>query len=112
MKIKLDFPDSLLEDFKERTLMVFAGIEMIAFKNRGDRWKIKTSSCVMCGKCCKDLKKEHPFPVINGQCIYLVNPPGYGDKWICGLRISRPFNCAISNTTAKYCKVKYKYIEE
>lgn len=112
MKIELDFPDDLIEDFKERTLRIFAGIEMIAFKIRGDKWQVKTSSCAMCGKCCKNLPKEFPFPVVNGQCIYLINPKGYGKKWVCSLGINRPFGCAVADTTAKYCKVKYKYLKE
>ena len=112
MKITLDFPDDLVEDFKKRTLRVFAGIELIALKYRDDKWQIKVLSCVMCGKCCKNLPREHHFPVINGQCIYLVNPPGYGEKWICRLGINRPFGCAVSNTTGEYCEVKYGYIKE
>ena len=112
MKIILDIPDDIVEDFKERNLRVFAGIELIAYKYRGDKWMIKIEGCSMCGECCKHLPKEHPFPVIDEQCIYLINPPGYGDKWICALGINRPFGCAVSNTTAKYCKVKYKYMKE
>ena len=112
MKIILEIPDDIVEDLKERNIRVFAGMDLIAEKTRGDKWKIKTRGCSMCGECCKHLPKEHPFPVIDGQCIYLINPPGYGNKWICGLGINRPFGCAVTNSRAEYCKVKYKYLEE
>ena len=112
MKIILEIPDDIVEDLKDRNLYLFAGMDAIAFKNRGDKWKIKIKGCSMCGECCKHLTKEHPFPIIDGQCVYLMNPPGYGEKWICGLIINRPFNCAISNTRAKYCKIKYEYQKE
>lgn len=111
MKINLDFPDDLIEQFKDRNIRIFAGIDLIAEKLRGDKWKIKISGCSMCGKCCMNLKEDHPFPIIDGQCIYLENPPGYGYKWICGLRVNRPQGCAVSNPTAEYCTVKYEYVE-
>jgi len=112
MHIKLDIPNEIVEDLKDRNIRVFAGIDLIAEKLKDDKWKIKVSGCSMCGRCCKELKKEHPFPIINGQCVYLENPPGYGDKWFCQLGLNRPFGCAISTSTAEYCKVKYEYIKE
>lgn len=112
MKIILDIPDNIVEDLKERNIRVFAGMDLIAYKYRGDKWKIKVRGCSMCGKCCRHLPKEHPFPTINGQCVYLINPPGHGNKWICGLKINRPFGCAVSNTKEKYCEVKYEYLKE
>ena len=112
MKINLEIPDDIVEDFKDRNLRIFAGIELIAEKNRGDKWQIKISGCSMCGECCKQLPKNFIFPTINGQCIYLVNPEGYGDKWICGLKTNRPFGCAVGNSTLKNCTVKYEYLKE
>ena len=111
MKIALEIPDNIVPDFKERNIRVFAGIDLIAEKLRGDKWKIKVSGCSMCGKCCMNLSKEHIFPVIDGRCIYLVNPPGYGDKWICSLGVNRPHGCAVSTPTADYCTVKYEYVK-
>lgn len=107
----MNIPDDIVSDLKDRNIRILAGIDLIAEKLRGDKWKIKVSGCSMCGKCCMDLKKDHPFPVIDKQCIYLVNPEGYGDKRICGLRINRPHGCAISNPTADYCTVKYEYVK-
>ena len=112
MKIELDIPDDIVEDFKDRTIRVFAGIDLVAEKIRGDNWKIKTNKCSQCGKCCMDLRKEHPFPVVDGRCIYLTQPEGYGGKYFCGLGLNRPFGCAISTPTADYCKVKYEYIKD
>ena len=111
MKITLDIPDNIVDQIQDRNLYLMAGIDLVAEKLRGDKWKIKTSGCSMCGKCCKELREEHPFPVIDGQCVYLENPEGYGDKWVCGLRINRPFGCSISTTTADYCNVKFEYME-
>ena len=88
-----------------------AGIEMIAFKNRGDKWQIKTGVCSMCGKCCMTRKNNYIFPVIDGKCVYLENPEGYGDKWVCGLGGFRPIACSVSNPIDKYCTVKFKYVE-
>jgi len=112
MKITLEVPNKIVSDLKDRNIRVFAGIDLIAEKLRGDKWKIKTQKCSMCGKCCMNLKKDHIFPVVDGQCVYLVNPPGYGDKWICGLRVNRPHGCAISTPTADYCTVKFEYVSD
>ena len=113
MKIILDIPDNVVEDQKERNLRLFAGIDLIAYKNRGGEWMVKTHRCSMCGECCKHLPKEHPFPTINGQCIYLINPPGYGNKWICSLGVNRPFGCGMEDTSfIKGCTVKYKIMKE
>lgn len=111
IKIVLEIPDDCIEQFEDRNIRVFAGIDLIAEKLRGDKWKIKTRRCSMCGKCCMDLKEDHPFPVIDGQCVYLVNPPGYGNKWICGLGVNRPHGCAIGTPNADYCTVKYEYVK-
>ena len=113
MKIILDIPDDIVEDQKERNLRLFAGIDLIAYKNRGGEWMVKTRGCSMCGECCRNLPKEHPFPTIDGKCIYLINPPGYGDKWICALGINRPFGCGMEDTSfIKGCTVKYKKMKE
>ena len=111
MKIDLEIPDNIVSDLKDRNIRVFAGIDLIAEKLRGDKWKIKVSGCLMCGKCCMNLKKEHIFPVIDGRCIYLVNPKGYGDKWVCSLGVNRPHGCAVATPTTDYCTVKYEYVE-
>ena len=109
MKIELEIPDDIVEDFKERSLYLFAGMEMVAKKYRGDKeWSIKTKRCSQCGKCCQYLKKEHIFPVVDGRCVYLTQPEGYGGLYFCGLGVNRPFNCAISDTNAEYCSVKYE----
>jgi hypothetical protein len=107
MKISLEIPDDCVEDFKERHLYVFAGIDLVARKPKGGEWNIKVSKCSQCGKCCSDLTERHPFPAVDGKCIHLINPSGYGKKMICRLGICRPFACAISNPAKDYCTVKY-----
>lgn len=111
MKIALEISDNIVDQLKDRNIRVFAGIDLIAERLRSDKWKIKVSGCSMCGKCCMNLKKEHPFPVIDGQCVYLVNPSGYGDKWICGLGVNRPHGCAVSTPATDYCNVKFEYMK-
>jgi len=111
MKIALEIPDNIVDQLKDRNIRLFAGIDLIAEKLRGDKWKIKVSGCSMCGKCCMNLKEDHIFPVIDGRCIYLEKPPGYGDKWICSLGVNRPRGCAISTPTADYCTVKFEYVK-
>jgi len=113
MKIQLEIPDNIVEDFAERTLYVFAGIDLIARKYRGEKnWTVKIQRCSQCGDCCWNLKKEFPLPVVDGRCVYLTQPEGYGGKWFCSLGISRPFGCAIADTNATYCNVKYEYVSK
>lgn len=111
MKIQLEIPDNVVEDLSYRNLYLIAGIELIAFKIRDDKWKIKTSACSMCGKCCQNLREDFVFPVINGQCIHLINPAGYGNKWICDLGLNRPMGCNVFTSTADYCTEKYEYVK-
>ncbi|MBA7657492.1 hypothetical protein ES703_65430 [subsurface metagenome] len=110
MKITLKIPDDIVEDFAERNLYVFAGIDLVAHKYRGEKnWTVKIQRCSQCGTCCQNLKEEHPFPLVDGRCIYLTQPEGYGGLWFCSLGINRPFGCAIANNNATYCSVKYEY---
>jgi len=95
MKIEIEIPDWA----QERAIYIMAGIELAAYKIPGKKWKVKTSRCNMCGKCCMNLDpKKHPFPVINGRCVYLLKRPGKEEKYECGLRISRPFRCCVGTT--------------
>ena len=113
MKIALDIPDNLFKDMASRTIRIFAGTDMIAYKYTGRNWKVKISACSMCGKCCMNLPADDNFPAVkDGRCIYLKND---GDKWICGLGIFwRPFGCGASDRSDPndYCTVKYKEIKE
>ena len=95
MKIELDLPDWT----EERAIYIMAGIELVAYKIPGQKWKIKTGRCNQCGKCCMNLRKTHPFPVINGRCVYLVREPGKEERYRCGLGIQRPFGCCVGVLT-------------
>ena len=92
MKIELDLPDWV--DTKH--IYVMAGIELVAYKHWKKPWKIKTSRCNMCGKCCESFPKNAskvPYPPnINGVCVYLKKD---GDKKYCSLGINRPFKCCV-----------------
>ncbi len=89
MKIEVEIPDWT----EERTIYIMAGIELVAYREPGKKWKIKAGRCNLCGKCCMNLGKRHPFPVIDGRCIYLIRESK--TTYECGLRISRPFGCCV-----------------
>lgn len=80
VKIELEIPDWVLE----RHLYILAGIELVAFKNVGELWKVKTGRCSVCGKCCV---------FKSGPCEYLKT---VGNEVLCGLGIKRPLNCSMS----------------
>lgn len=105
MKIEIEIPDWA----DERVIQILAGTERVAYRFPQDiAFKIKTSRCNMCGKCCQQLKSNHIFPVVNGQCIYLEKESGSENKWRCSLGPARPYSCCtctpkkISECTEKY----------
>lgn len=91
MKIELELPDWC----DERAIYIMAGIELAAYKIPDQDWKLKISRCNMCGKCCMKLGKRHPFPTVDGTCIYLEREPGSRSMWRCKLGMSRPFGCCV-----------------
>ena len=92
MKIKLELP----EWATERHIRVFAGVELVAYKlAHEDKFKIKTSRCNYCGKCCTNVRVDHLFGrnPKTGNCQFLVKN---GDMYECALGIGRPFSCCAS----------------
>ena len=108
MRIELELSD----EFDERTLRVFGGVELLAERVPGSKWRVKIGHCSMCGKCCMTLKAhKHPFPVIGGQCIHLKKRPGNNSRYECFLRINRPFGCCVATPqNIPECTVKYEEI--
>jgi len=99
-----DFPDA-----DKRTLFIFAGITCVAVKPAGESWRVKTGHCKMCGGCCSKFKKDRLFPpVVNGVCQFLEEK---GEHTRCVLGINRPFNCAIADSPAEGCSVKYVEVQ-
>lgn len=83
----------------ERHIRIFAGIELAAYKlAHEDKFKIKTSRCNFCGRCCMDVHVDHMFgrDPITGNCRFLVKN---GDTYECSLGIGRPFSCCKSIPT-------------
>ena len=89
MKIEMELPDWV----EGKHIYIMAGIELVAYKYLNQPWKMKSSRCSMCGKCCEK----------NG-CKYLIND---GDKKICSLGSGRPFSCSVGITDLDNCTEKY-----
>lgn len=89
MKINLEIPDWV--DGKH--LYIMAGIELVAYRFLDGKWRVKTSRCSMCGKCCKRLNCEH---------LKMD-----GDKYICDHGLARPFSCCVGIVQPEGCTEKY-----
>ena len=99
-----------LPDWTERkNLYIFAGIEVVAYRIKGEKWMVKTSRCSQCGNCCKNLDSRFPFGV-NGVCKYLQKEVGDNDRWLCGLAGLRPHGCSVSSSSYEKCTVKYEEV--
>lgn len=105
MNLNIDLPDWVEEE--KRAIYIMAGIETVAYKMPGENWKVKSVRCSQCGKCCQNFGEqtgELKSMVESGNCKYLVSD---GEKLICSLGSSRPFNCSIGTCVLKECTEKY-----
>jgi len=113
MKITLEIPDNIVEDFAKRNLYIFVGEDLVAYKYVGWNWRVKTKFCAMCGKCCMNLPADDNFPAVkDGRCIYLKDD---GDKRVCGLgSFWRPFGCVVSDQSdpTDYRTVKFEEVKD
>jgi len=87
MKIVLQLPEWI----NERHIYVLAGMELVAFKHKGKKWKVKISRCSMCGKCCEKLKCEHLDK--NKECDYFL---------------ARPFSCCVGISNIPDCTEEFE----
>jgi hypothetical protein len=88
MRITIDIPDWA----EGRHIYIFAGIELLAYRHKGESLKVKTGRCSMCGGCCMGLGEVSQPPLaIDGRCVNLVPD---GPKLVCSLGSSRPFSCS------------------
>ena len=105
MKIELEIPDWT----ETNHIYILAGQELVAYKYKGEEWKIKKSRCNLCGKCCESFPKvrkdEREPKSINGRCVHLEDKND-GTK-MCSLSIRRPYICLISLTNEEDCKEKW-----
>lgn len=108
MKITLTLPDWV----DERHIYILAGVELVAYKHFGEKWKVKKNRCVQCGECCTGHKQGNPHMEIDkdGTCIYLIPD---GEKQICGKVEYRGFNCATGDPikdkwSETNCKITYR----
>ena len=104
-KIEIEIP----EWTERKNLYIFAGIEVVAYKTKGEKWMVKSSRCSQCGYCCQHLDDRFPFQ-IDGVCKYLQKQVGNNDRYQCGLMGLRPHSCGISPSFYDKCTVKYEEV--
>ena len=100
MKINIEIP----EWADERRIAILAGIELVALKNPGDKWLIKTSRCSQCGKCCMRIKKLPDGT--RTKCEHLEFD---GSEYKCGFRGGRPYDCTVSISNLPECTERLEY---
>ena len=93
---------------KDRTIMILADQELVAFKEPRQEIKIKKVRCVQCGECCLDVEENHtPFGTNGeGKCNMLDTT---GDKWKCLAGYKKPFSCLSDPLKANTpsCTIEY-----
>ena len=108
MEIELELPDWATE----RNIRILAGVELVAVKLAHEKkFKIKTSRCNFCGKCCMDVRGDHLFgrDPETGNCRFLQKN---GDMYECSLGIGRPFSCCASiPSQIPECTEKFEEVE-
>jgi len=95
---------------KDNNIYIMAGMNLLAYRYRGGPFMVKVQSCSMCGRCCSNVTKHHPFPTENGRCTYLVKEVGNNDRWPCGLGGFRPHACAVTQPDEEYCTVRFEEV--
>jgi len=101
MKIEIEIP----EWAGERTIMIFAGQEPIAYKHYGKPLKVKTVRCNRCGECCLTVPDDKLFCGTNGEgkCNDLRA------DGLCGSGVWKPFCCCVPiEKPEDYCCIRYK----
>ena len=102
MKIEVEIPDM----WNERHLYIMAGIDVVAYKELGKKWRVKQTPCNMCGECCRNLPERFFFKTVDGVCEHL------GSNNTCNLGIARPYVCCVSKERKgqdfKQCSITYK----
>jgi len=97
-----DIPDK----YKERRIFIMAGTELAAFKHPNeDFWRIKETSCNLCGECCMDYPNSPYGNDDEGKCNKLVR---YGDTWECGALDKRPWNCLGDPVNNPHCCITHR----
>ena len=103
MKLIIDLPDWAVEE--RRHIFIFGGMELMAYKEDGSDWYVKTGRCSQCGKCCMGLGETTQPPMAqNGVCVHLKPD---GPKWVCGLGSGRPFSCSAGRSLKQGCTEQY-----
>lgn len=97
------------DKYKDRVIMIMAGVELVAFKYpHEDEWSVKTVSCNLCGECCMDEPNSPYGNDDEGKCNKLVQ---YGDTWECGALHERPWTCLGDPINNPFCCIEYKKIK-
>ena len=88
MKLTIDVP----EWAQERSIVILAGMELLAIKRPEQPLQVKVIRCNRCGKCCMDVGDS---PLIKadtyGGCPFLeIESPGV---YKCGAGFDKPYSC-------------------
>lgn len=116
MKIQVEIPDNIAAQLKaeNKNLFVFVDTIVVAVKQVGRPWVVKTTLCSMCGSCCN---KAHTWnmnlPIKDGECVLLLDHPNQEGKKICGWKGNRPFSCCIGSPRLEpNCTLTWEYAQK
>jgi len=109
MKIEIEIPDFPEDEYKD--VFIIKGTEQRAYYDHIEKkWHIKTSRCVQCGKCCRDLPKGQYLRKENKDCLFLTDVSEKVHP--CALGPVRPWPC-IEGDPVKgkwgkdFCSIRY-----
>lgn len=108
MKIIIELPDWV----DERHISIFAGIEEVARKRFNELLLVKTSRCILCGKCCMDVDENFKMGrnEETGHCSQLEYSEGHGG-FLCKLREHRPWQCSVVDGEVPECSITWEEVK-
>ena len=83
-------------------LTIFAGHELVAYKETTGIWWVKSGRCNRCGICCEDCYD-------NAR----VKEPGDNDRYACGKQMLIPFVCCLTPLKTpinEQCTVRFEAV--
>lgn len=115
MKIEIEVPDWPDNQARET---YFRGMELVAYRNPGGPWMVKTSRCCQCGGCCYGFGSPFPFAPLGdekGTCEKLEKEAGNNDRYLCSARMDKPFICCLTPLEKRQsiptCTVEFEAVD-